>query len=231
MRRSVSILLWILTGALASGIGVGYFLHQANIDRETLIKEATMARAQASSSKIQLDKLAEEANTKLDSAWKEVGLAKKQLQEQRILLAQAVVLQKPLPAQKKYWKTIISVPLGFSIEVPPGSEGSVTDNLVSLLVDPPVAGGSDWLDISTYDKAHEDMWMSYLEDTTSTVAFLANGNLLHGVKGRIRDTAATGFVLRIGDSATSTHLLWARNRVGISDQKIFQTVATLSLRS
>ena len=234
MKRSMAIFLWILLGALASGLAIGFFLHRANTDRERLVMEIDKAKQQAEETMNANRKLVAEADQKLSGASAEVDHAQeliKQYELERDLLLHATRLDKPTPNQLRSWKTFLSLPLGISLQTPPGSYATSNEALVSVRIDDSIAGGSDWLDITLYDRAYEVSRAQELVDATSTLTYLVDGHLLSGVRGRIRDTAVFGSVLRVMAHGTTTHLLWLRPRVGISDQTILRTLATLIFRS
>lgn len=233
MRRSLSIFLWILVGATASGLAIGYFLYQANADRERLSRQVETAKQHIEETQASNQKLAQEANQKLAAASQQVLKAQellKRYEEERLLMARAIPIQKPSPRELTYWKSVLSLPLGLTLQLPPEAEATSTDQALIATVHEPIAGGNDWLVITPYDQKQEVALIQMLEDSTSSVALLANGRVFFGLQGRIRDTAAQGRVLRVRGNASSTYLIWARHRALISDQKILKTLATIHFR-
>ncbi|MSR85075.1 hypothetical protein EXS71_01370 [Candidatus Uhrbacteria bacterium] len=233
MKRSIAIFLWILIGALASGLAVGYFLHRANNDRGQLATEKEAAKRQTEETLATNRKLVEEANQKLAGADEEVAKAQERIKRyeiERDLLLRATRLDKPSSFQLKSWKTFLSLPLGISLQVPPGSYATSDQALVSVRINENIPGENDWLNISTYDPTFEQSRLQDLVDSTSSVRYLVDGSLLTGVRGRIRDTAAFGYVLHAQAHGVITHLVWVRPRVGLSDQRMLQTIATLNFR-
>ncbi len=121
MRRSLSICLWILVGALAAGLSVGYFLRAANLDREALAAQARAAEQRAQESKAASTRLAEEANTKLQDASAEIQRAKDELNAHRKYqqqLAQATPLPKPIARNLRNWTQTFSISLGRATQRP-----------------------------------------------------------------------------------------------------------------
>ncbi len=229
------ILIWILVGAVASGLGVGYALHQSNADRARLMQEARQARAQADAAHALQVRVAEEANQKLTTAANEIAKAQQtiqQLEEERTLIAQAEVLKKPGLATLKHWSAAISLPLGLSIQLPPLTTGAPNEaTLIATTISPtfPKVLEQQWLSIAPYQASLEQEISSQLKDTTA-ITYAVQGRLLRGVRGHHADTPEMLYLLRVQQFASSTHLIWAKAAHPITEQTILDTLATLSFR-
>lgn len=231
MKRSISVLLWILVGALASGVGIGYFLHAANADRRELVTEAEQAKQEAAATKAANDQLADEANKKLADASEEVANAQKLLkeyQDERLLMTQAVPLTQPTARQLKLWSEQVSVGLGVSVHLPPGNQALATDSSLVALRSGDPAG--QWLSIAAYDD-QQDRTLSQSLQNAEPVKYLVGTHLLLGVRGKLSDLPGNVYVLHAQSAASSTHLFWARSSTSIPDETILQTLATLNFRS
>lgn len=235
MKRSIAILFWILLGAVASAAGVGYFFHEANVDRQRLANEAQAAKDLLAQTKAASQKLADEANKKLADASKEVAdaqLALKAAQEENALRNKAVTLVKPDARTLRGWLETINLPLGISLRVPTTMQATSTNQLLAAYVRPQTSftSADQWLSISSYDKTHETDLKKSLKETESLVYQVQN-RLLVGMRGKLADLPGFVYVLRVGNATTSTHLIWARTSAAVTDQKALDVLATLSFRS
>ncbi|MCC6563806.1 hypothetical protein IT087_02855, partial [Candidatus Uhrbacteria bacterium] len=75
MRRALNAIALIVLGAIAAGIGAGFFLYQANADRTALIVKAEEARLIADEAARSGRSVTDEANRKLDAASQEIAKA------------------------------------------------------------------------------------------------------------------------------------------------------------
>lgn len=234
MKRSVTVLLWILLGAAASGLGVGYFLHQANADRERLAQQARYAELTAEKTKEATDKIVAEANQKMAAASEEIAKAKKLISEQeqnQRLASQAIALPKPAARALARSKESISLPLGLSIWIPAGSIANVTDTTVIAALDPAASGKNDpWLVITPYAAMSENQMLQNVS-STAQADYAVGGRLLVGWRGVSRDLASVIYVLRVRGAATTTHLIWGKTNSLVNEKKILDTLATMEFRS
>lgn len=235
MKRSIAVLFWILIGAVASAAGVGYFFHQANADRQRLVNEAQTAKDLLAQTKAASEKLAAEANKKLADASKEVADAQDALkiaQEQNALRDKAVPLTKPDARSMRGWPEVVNLPLGISLRLPTTLQATSTESVLASYVRPRTAAeaAEQWLSVTSYDKAHETDLKKSLKDT-ETLVYQVQNRLLVGMRGKLADLPGFVYVLRVGDAATSTHLIWARTNATVTDQKALEVLATLSFRS
>ncbi len=235
MHRSSSIFLWILVGAAASGLSVGYFLHKANADRSRLYVQIRSAEAAAASAKSEAEQVVRDANVKVAAAATEVSSAQKQLAEyeqERALLTQAASLPKPDALSLKTWGTGFSVPLAASIRVPPGHHPIYTDSFLALSAGDSSSTDQQWLHVERYDAAQERALIGSLQNPVS-VTYALNGRLLIGQRGALADASGVGYVLRTSfdPTTTSTMLLWARSGIEVTDRRLLETLSTLHFGS
>jgi hypothetical protein len=234
MKRSITFLFWMLLGAAASAAGVGYFFHQANVDRQRLVIETQTARDLLAQTKAASQKLADEANKKLADASKEVADAQQALklsQEENALRNRAVALVKPDARTLRSWLETIHLPLGISLRLPTAMQTTSTNNALAAFLRTTSNQMTDqWLSISAYDKTRElDLKKSLKE--TEPLVYQVQNRLLIGMRGKLADLPGIVYVLRVGDAATSTHLIWARTNAAVTDEKVLDVLATLSFRS
>jgi type II secretory pathway pseudopilin PulG len=112
MRRFTSVLISILLGALAVGVGMGYFLMKANNDRERLALIAQAAEQESQEAIQAREQAIKAANAKLDAANTEITKAQetiKAFNEERALIQSATVLRTPNAKEIKGWSEIVSL--------------------------------------------------------------------------------------------------------------------------
>lgn len=217
MRRAWSILLAVLLGAAVVGVGTGYFLHLANLDRENLAKETEQAKSDMLKAKQEQQTAIEKANEKVEQANQEVNKAQsaiKALELERTLLAKAKTLF-PLPAsQTADWPLVVSTAQGLSLKYPPDSK-VVQNNGDFLAV---AASGTDitsqsndgpWLTVSAGDRIAKTRLLARLATSTS-VTYLIRGNLIYGQEGFLTDgwSQNKAAVFEVLKGGTTTHLIW-----------------------
>ena len=234
MSRTSSVLLWILIGAVASGSGIGYFLHSANQDRSALSAQVEQARQDAEQAKADTEKLTKDANDKLTAAAIAVADAQKkldQLTQERELLARATTLAQPDPVTLRTWGTAFSIPLGVTMRIPPGNHMLVTDHELNISTGPLAGAGmqNQWVSITAYDASKEQALVDQLV-SPEAVSFSVDGRLLIGQKGTMENVSGAVYVLHTFSDATSTHLLWARSNNLVTEKKVLQTLSTISIR-
>lgn len=221
MKRAWSILLSILLGAAVVGMGTGYFLHLANLDRERLANEAQDAKMTAQQALNDRQHAVEEANTKLDLANQEVNKAQSTLQAlklERDLLTRARLLT--MSTRSQTWPSALSTGLGLSVRYPAGS--SITANDIYGLT---IAASSTsrntaatttepWLSITPYNAQMQQQFATRLASSTEVVYFV-NGKLLSGYSGTVTSPNAkllvSAAVLVLLDNGTSTQLIWIQD--------------------
>lgn len=216
MKRAAPVLLAILLGALATAIGMGVFLKLANEDRARLAGQINQAQQEAAQALKDKERIANEANQKVEAANDEVAKAQRVLQaleEEQLLLTRAVQLLKPPARDIRTWQQVVSFPLGVSLLLPPRTRTETNDNfsLTAIKDGVSTSTGADarWLSVTRYDAAREQELTAAL--STSTVrSYLVNGRLLTGSVGALNGNGSLA-VFRVRQTATSTHLLWIKD--------------------
>lgn len=214
MRRAASILIGILLGALAAGLGTGIFLKKANEDRARLAKAIETTVEQATQARSENTKAIEDANAKLNAANLEVAKAQaliKALQEEQAALATATVLPAPAARTVRGWSDVVNLDLGVSLKIPPTlvqgprSATEITATLKSGSISDPRA-----LSIARYSATQEQELLASLVNP-SAVSFVINGRLVTGSKGSLQGQSTPLYVLRVRHEGVTTHLIWIRD--------------------
>lgn len=231
MRRSLSILVWILVGALASGISLGYFLHRSNQERLELLFVAQAAQQELHDAKYASEQLTQEANRKITQAEQEVFRQKelvKQLEQEQMMLRDAVPLSRPV-GYYRTWQERVSVPLKLSLRVPSRNESWENDLSMGIGSGTMTSrqGMEQWFSVSAYDEQRFQNMIQQVVDPR-TVAFVVDGRLLTGTKGGFSSLEGTTYILRDYTQGSSTLLLWARTNKDVTEQKLLDTLASLS---
>jgi hypothetical protein len=219
MKRITSVLMAVLLGALATGIGMGIFLKLANDDRGRLATDVSNAKADADRAEREKQLIADDANLKVNEANAQISEAQRIIQgvqEERALMAKAKPLTKPAGRDVRGWQTVVSLSQGLSLSLPPKTEIETNDEvaLTSVKVVPSTStadlANSRWLSITPYDERLETELRGTL--TTSTdVSYLVNGNLLIGRIGKQPETQQNVAILHVQEAASSTHLIWMKD--------------------
>lgn len=236
MQRVTSVLLSILLGAVAVGLGMGIYLHKANADRRRLEMLAIEAQ-DASRNALETSRQAIlEANNKVKTANDEVAKAQaalRAIEEERQLMEKAAALAQPKAETLKGWIEIVSLPLEVSLRVPPKNvteENSASALTVSTESKPQDTASADrrWLQVTPYDQRLESELVGAMASTTPVV-FAVDGRLLQGSRG-FTQTGET-FVLRVSSLGQVTHLVWARELGKTArDSHLLQALATLDFK-
>ncbi len=214
MRRATTILFGILLGAIAAGLGVGFVLHQANMDRERLAAQVD-ATAEAARETRQQDKQAiDAANQQLANANAEVAKAQdliQALKAEKELLAQATKLTPAVPRLTRDWTDVVAIDLGVSLKQPAFSTVETNTTQVLTLATTQNQQMTQWFSVMPYSAAGEQDLLAALATSTS-VAYVVDGRLLSGVTGiAASDQRTTVFVLQArSDDGHPTHLIWMR---------------------
>ncbi len=236
MRRTLSVLFWILLGALSTSAGLGYFLMEANHDRARLGQEAADARAELAQTKTANETLAAEANKKVQEAAAEVARAQQILQrslEENRLIASAVPLVKPDAKTLKGWAEVASIPLGVSLRVPKTAQSQQTDRAFVIQTAPSKhsAPVEQWLTISPYQATVEEELRRSLQNA-ETVVYKVADRVIVGTKGTWSSVSGTTYLIRVQKpGGVATHLIWAKTLPGVDETQILQTLATFSFAS
>ncbi len=214
MRRATGILIGILLGALASGLGVGYFFHKSNTDRAALIDKLSETARNAQQARDQNQHVIEEANKKLLAASVEVAKAQnaiKSLEEERSLLTEAIPISAP-SKRTAAWQTAVSMPFRLSLKIPSGNTVISNDNQALVVTKQSVTEDSDarWLSLTPYNPVLEQELLASLA-TSTAVSYIADGRLLTGYRGSLISRKESILLLRIYRNGQVSNLLWAKN--------------------
>ena len=220
MKRATPVILAILLGAIATAAGMGVFLKLANDDRARLGAEIETARAEASEALRDKERIAQEANQKVQSANDEVANAQRilqQLEEEQRLLVDAKQLSKPSARELRGWQSTFSLPLGLSLFLPPRTSVETNDaqGLIAITQAIATSTGADarWLSVTRYDE-RRDQELEQSFTTSTPYAYLVNGRLVIGRIGTMVDQGSLA-LFRVQRAATSTHLLWIKPTAGL----------------
>ncbi len=233
MRRSFVIFIWILIGALASGLGMSLALHRANEDRIRLTRLLGEARVEASTL------LKEDLTTSDHLRSLSTELTRSQAELDRLRrwqtrLKEATPLLPPHPSQTKGWSEFASVPLGVSIRIPPGMQANTSDDgvFIRTFLHQQGAVEEQWLGISRYtlERAQDIYGHSQMVAETGSITHLLGNRLLQGTRGSLGVMGQKLYLFSVEDNATPTYLIWAKTVDGVDERTILDTLATLSFR-
>jgi hypothetical protein len=235
MKRVTSVLIAVLLGAMATGIGIVPFLVLANQDRNRMASELEQAHERAEAAESEKNKIAEEANERVEEANAEVQRAQTILRdaaEDQRLTAEAVRLSKP-PLRELYrWSSYISLHQGIKLSFPPESSVS-SDTKASLTVvnDKKKNAFEDarWLAITPYDPELERNLFSAF-GTSTGVSYLAGEHLLTGKHGTLED-GSEAMALKARHAATSTHLIWIKDPGTLGSDGLERILGTMEFNS
>lgn len=216
MRRFTSVLLSILLGGLAVGIGMGVFLKMANDDRERLATIATQAQQASKDAQMAREMAVKEANQKLENANAEISKAEQAmtaLQQERDLIAEAHVLAPANARTVRGWKEAVGLDVNASCKFPPGNTVEANDGTGLVISQAPLgtdtASDTRWLAILPYDAQRETELQNTFV-TSTPVSYLVGGRLLIGKLGEMDDPQDPVFVLRVQKEGVPTHLIWLK---------------------
>jgi hypothetical protein len=235
MPRSLSIFLWILIGALASGLGVGLVLHASNTDRQRLTRELQSAQATVLSLKAQQTKLTRESNEQVAEAAQQVARVETELARLQTLQSRfktALPLIPPTAAQTRRWSEFASVAMGVSLRVPPAMHTQSSDDGLFVSTRRLIQGvpiEEQWFALTPYRAERETDIRSRLSNV-SEVTYALGTRFLQGVRGTLPDGRESLYLLQVQENTSTTHLLWGKTTDGVSTRTILDTIATLSFR-
>lgn len=213
MSRPLSVIGYILLGALAAGIGTGFFLYKSNSDRASLVAASESARQRSEELAAASRKLADEANAKLDHASAEVRNAQeliKKYDEERVLLSKATPLSRTKLSAN--WKEWINIPLGYTLRLPVGTGNAGNERFFDF----------GWMKIEPYDADREALLRSQ-SSSTSEVVYFVDGHLLVGTRGQ-------NWVIRDQIGASSTMLLWANPGSAQGEKTLLESLSSFTFR-
>lgn len=243
MKKAWSILLSVLLGAIFVGLGTGYFLHLANLDRKNLVNEAQQARADAIKAQEEREEAVLETNQKLSQANQEIEKAQEALrllELERKLLVSAKALPAPSPKLISGWSSIVSSSLGLSFKYPPESQTASNDESGINITGKIESTGSQqqasdgpWISVVPYSSQTEQLLVARLA-TSTPVAYLVNGHVITGVKGPLPNTSTpdsikSAAVLSVLYNGNNTHLIWIKNPPKDKATSARRGVATITI--
>jgi hypothetical protein len=231
MSRTMNIFAWILLGGMATGLGTGFFLYQANVERQMLSVQAAEAKRQAEDLASQSKTLADEANSKLYEASAEVKRAQdlvKRYEEERRMIERAEILSPT--SRSRTWKEYLNIVLGMSLRIPNTAKEQINGSVFTSV---PTQSSSfsdpaPWLRIEQYTPEREKVLLTSATGTREAL-FFSSGKLYAGVRGTMGNQ--TGYVLRVQSAASSTHLIWMQTAPGMRELDLFDVIASFSFRS
>lgn len=211
MKRSASVLVAVLLGALTTSIGVVPFLVLANQDRNRLTEELTEKQKQAQELEQEKKKIAEEANQKVEEANAEIQRAQIILDETKAdqdLLTTAEKLSFPKPYQTYRWQKTISVYQELQFLTPQKNTVLFDAQNGFAMAEESTRSSANipWLRISSFDKDLKDSFVKKIKDPQET-AFIIDQKLIKGIKG-VTQNDTIAYTLEARENATTTHLIW-----------------------
>ena len=230
MRPALGIIGWILLGALATGLGTGFFLYQANMDRASLVAEREEVERKSNALIEDAERLSIEANQKLDQASKDVAEAEARvdaLEEEHALMGEAVVLSTSSATRR--WNGYLNVDLGVGLKLPPTAREY--ENTSGMFLAGPLlrttSSTEPWVEIHSYSAPFELAWNDRLLEPR-TVAYVVGGRLIAGKKGLLPNATGSAYVLRVQENARKSHLIWGRTGSGLTDAAFSDVLASLT---
>lgn len=210
MSRGSSIVIGILLGALASGIGVGIFLHRANQDRVRLAEQARLNLEETTRLHTENRRLIEETNQRLTEAAQQITASKTlidSLQSERALVSQAIPLATPTARSLVGWSDIVAFDQKFSLKIPPGLHLHLNTETTLTLTD------DSGQDVFTVEKQVENSQSHGGADrlaATSSVAYVTQDSLWQGSRVKHGDSRMSLYILYRQKNGSLTHTLAAR---------------------
>jgi hypothetical protein len=228
MKPALTVFGYILIGAAAAGIGTGFFLIEANQDRAMLVQQKQDAERQAAELLAASNRLAEEANQKIQEAGDEVMKTRerlRKLEEEQAMIRRAAPLARS--SRTQYWEEILHLPLGFTVRVP--RTAVEISHVTSSLVVGKQGGAEPWTELRAWDEKSEADFGVRLQNTEE-LYYLVSGQLVAGKKGSASD-GEEGYLFRVQSGGTSTLLIWAKESTGFGEREIIDMISSLTFRS
>lgn len=231
MKRFTSVLIAVILGAFATGIGTIPFLVLANQDRNRLDSELHATKKFAEEKESEKQTIAEQANEKVKAANEEVQKAQAiimEAQEDEHLLATSERLVPPSVHDRAKWNANVSLNQGISILTPNGytvtqdePHGFVIDKEIKTTIS---TGTTPVIFIEPYDERKEIQRINSFASSTS-INYVVGGRLLKGQEGVLLD-GSTAILFLVRASAKTTHIIWLRDPAGNSTilKKIITTI-------
>lgn len=212
MKRFTSVLIAVILGALATGLGTVPFLVLANQDRQRLDQELLLSKTKANETEQEKQKIADQANQKVKEANEEVQkaqLAILEAREDEMLLASSDRLSPPSARELATWNPAISLTLGVSLTVPKQFSVERDDATAFILINSLTSSSSTnvtpAIDIEPNDSSHAHY--SGLFASSTPVNLVAGGKLLKGTIGVLLD-GSNAALFEVRSGAKTTHTIW-----------------------
>ena len=227
---------WIVFGACASAVGCAFVLAIARNERQALEGHIHVLEQTIATHEDEKNRLADRANRQAEQVTSELTKARatvEQMKRDQLTLAQAMPLTRPTGKAYSTWVEAYSLPLGVSLRLPPGSKTYADERGFVAMRATQSTSSLPWLSISPYQLEQAEKLEALLRHP-EPVSYLVAGNLVTGIRGQREDQSygAYTYVLQIVSPQTSksTHLIWAQTEREITDLRIRDTLASLSLR-
>lgn len=223
MRRSFSILIWILLGALAASFGIGSVLLDAKHDR-ILLENQINAQNQ------HILQLQEEHTVLVEEANRAVAAATRNASATRDILNALVTEQTKLDQAKSLvssplsnrWLETISFPLGISLRTPLMTRTTSTDASIESVL---TSSGETWMSIAPADQARFDSLTNSILNPQQ-IQYRVGNTLLTGVRGELTDHR-TVFVLQSYYHAKPGFLIWTKVIGSVTENTLLDSLASL----
>ena len=235
MNRITSIFLFVLLGAGAVAAAIVPFYVMANKDRNVLATNLEMIKERAATIESEKQKLADEANTRVQEANDEVSKAQSKidaLKEDQRLIGISERLQNAGSRELLTWTPMVSMQQHVSVLVPKSSSvESDTGDLFSVIITPtstdPYIHGETWLEVLPYNKIKEDQLLSSMTSSTE-IAFTINKQLLAGHTGVSVSDGSRIYVLTYRDLGEQKSLVFLKEIPALGKNGAQRFLATLA---
>ncbi len=235
MNRITSIFLFVLLGAGAVAAAIVPFYVMANKDRNVLATNLEMIKERAATIESEKQKLADEANTRVQEANDEVSKAQSKidaLKEDQRLIGISERLQNAGSRELLTWTPMVSMQQHVSVLVPKSSSvESDTGDLFSVMITPtstdPYVHGETWLEVLPYNKIKEDQLLSSMTSSTE-IAFTVNKQLLAGHAGVSVSDGSRIYVLTYRDLGEQKSLVFLKEIPALGKNGAQRFLATLA---
>lgn len=235
--RRFAFLGWMSLGAIAATIGFLTALEQAKTEQARLQGRLHLLEQTVAQHEDEKNRLADRANQQMEAATKELQAAREavaRMKQDQLLLAQAMPLTRPTGKAYTTWVEAFSLPLGISLRLPPGTKTYADERGFVAMRPNQTTSSLPWLSISPYTATQADALENTLRQPQA-VSYLVAGNLVTGIRGQRegQPDGAYTYVLQVisPQDGQATHLIWAQTERDITDTRIRDTLASLSLRS
>lgn len=231
MKRFTSVLIAVILGALATGIGTVPFLVLANQDRQRLGDELQLTKTKATAIELEKQRIADQANQKVTEANAEVQkaqLAILESQEDEKLLATAERLPTPQTYELAKWNSAISLTLGISFSAPKQFSVDRDDatgfTIVNTLTSSTSTNTVPSILIEPYTEETLARRSNAFASSTS-INYVAGGRLLKGTVGTLLN-GSDAYLFEVRASAKTTRIIWMQDKDLTSSivRKILSTI-------